>query len=943
MGITLENKLDEEELYPPLSPQQVEINQLKYGKNIVNTVKVLRWYIALWHSVLHPFNAILACLAIVAGATQDFRTMAVMLAMVVLSVLIRFVQEFKSEKKAAFLKSLVENKVTVIRKYCAPGDRDPTWEDVERMDQPEEQEISFEDVVPGDIIKLSAGTLIPGDVLILSSKDLFVSQAALTGESMPVEKFAPGEKSIEKINIDGLASQDVALFQQRRKEMKKIKRERRKRKRATTCRNFFLKLAKKKIVSIEENGSALSLSNVREVASVSSLGDLDRPDICFMGTSVVSGTATVVVLKIGPYTALGQMAIALSQSRPKTAFQKGVTDVSYMFIGIMAVMLPLVLVISGIVQKDWLQAFLFAISVAVGLTPEMLPMIVNTNLARGSMVMAKKKTIVKKIESIINFGAIDVLCTDKTGTLTQNKVVLLNYLNYDGQVAELPLEYAYLNSFFQTSLKNLLDVAVIEYYQKHGTRGRELTDNYCKVDEIPFDFVRRRMSVVLKSKWDDQHVLVSKGAVDEMLHDCSHLEVNGQRVQFEADMAVKARKMGDSLNMDGLRVIAVGYKSLNDFKMPFAVKDEEGLTFLGFIAFLDPPKESTAPAIRELMQRGVEIKVLTGDSPLVCKKVCEQVNLPIKSIVTTNDIKGLSEQKLADIAESGTIFARLTPIEKSNIVKALRTRGHTVGFLGDGINDAVALKSADVGISVDDGVDVAKESADIILLEKSLMVLVKGVIVGRITFCNTVKYIKMAISSNFGNVFSILVASAWIPFLPLLPIHIVVQNLLYDISQIAIPWDNADDDYIQLPRTWKSKDILKFMLFMGPISSIFDILTFIYMRYYFGIQTADDNTTLFQTAWFVEGLLTQTLIIHIVRTDKWPLIQSRPSWQVAMGTLLVMALGISLPFIPVVNSYLRMEPLPALYFPFLFGVLISYCLLAQSMKLVYIRIFGSWM
>lgn len=884
--------------FKPLTWDEAYDRQKQFGKNIISSQKPPRWYKILLNAIIHPFNGILAVLSIVAGATKDFHTMAVMLIMVTISVVIRFIQDMKSSVAAEALKTLVSNEVTVIRYYTPPFDRDPTFDDLALLDTVQEYDILLQDVVPGDIIKLSAGDMIPGDVLLLSSKDLFISQASFTGESIPVEKI------VDLTNMD---------------------------------------------TEIDKN-------------------DLDRKNICFMGTSVVSGKATAVVVNTGERTSLGSLSKKLSSSQPTNTFQKGIRRVSFLFVGIMAVMVPIVFVISGLVQKDWLQAFLFSISVAVGMTPEMLPMIVNANLARGAIVMAKKRTIVKRMDAIVNFGAIDILCTDKTGTLTQNKVVLLNHYNLDGDICYTPLQYAYLNSYFQTGLKNLLDAAVIEFYEEKMS-NKDIVENYSKVDEIPFDFFRRRMSVILEEKVSKNRKLVTKGAVEELLSICSsvvwkddsieHLRVRKKKrtkkkkvtdqvsmvvdkVPLDDEIFSKAVELGEKLNEEGLRVIAVAYKDIEDTDKEFDVSDEVDLTLVGFIAFLDPPKETTEQSIRELREHGIEVKILTGDSHLVCNKVCRQVGLPVLGTILASDLEGKSVEEIAEIAENTTIFAKLSPIQKADVIKALRLKGHSIGFLGDGINDAVALREADVGISVDEGTDVAKESADIILLEKSLLVLSKGVTLGRITFMNTIKYIKMAISSNFGNVISMIVASAWLPFLPMLPIHIVVQNLLYDVSQIAIPWDNVDEDFIEKPKTWNARGILKFLL-IGPVSSIFDILTFIYMYYYFGIQKKDDNTKLFQTGWFVMGLLTQTLIIHMIRTDKWPIFQSRAAWQLTFATVTIMSLGVAIIYIPTVNTYLNMVPLPGMYYPFLFGSLLGYCILSQIAKLIYIRVFNEWL
>jgi len=853
-----------------LSWEEAERLQRIHGKNVIQLQKPLSWWKILLNSFIHPFNILLLVLAAISGGTQDFRTMGIMLLMIALSVLLRFVQELKSEVAAQALKNLVRNKATVIRKYRSPDDRDPTWEDVAKIDAgaTEEFEIPMEDIVSGDLVKLAAGDMIPGDVQLLQSKDLFISQSALTGEAMPIEKRA--------------------------------------------------------------------LSETEESA-----GKLDSPDMCFMGSNVISGSAKGIVVKIGSNTLFGELAKELVKNRPVNAFQKGIKKISILFLIVMAVMVPAVFLISGLVNGVWLQSFLFAVAVAVGLTPEMLPMIVNASLARGALVMAKKKCIVKRLDSIINMGGMDVLCTDKTGTLTQDKVVLMQHVDPRGKPAILPLEMSFLNAYFQTGLKNLLDRAIIEYFEKDDP-DKNITRRYTKIDEIPFDFVRRRMSVVLECANTKEVLLISKGAVEETLAICSHIVYPEGEKEITSELLLQIQQCCEALNQEGLRVVGVAFKNLepSEQQEEFSIKHEKGLHFVGFLAFLDPPKETAGPAIKELISKGITIKVLTGDTPLVCLKVCSQLGLPVKAVITTNDLKGISDDELEEIAEQGTIFAKLTPIEKAKVVHVLK-RKHVVGFMGDGINDAAALKEADVGISVDSAVDVAKESADFILLEKSLLVLVKGVVQGRITYGNTIKYIKMAISSNFGNVFSVLVASAWLPFLPMLPIQLLIQNLLYDFSQIAIPWDHMDAHFLQQPIKWNPYDILKFMICLGPLSSIFDITTFLFMWYYYDCQTPAKQH-LFQTAWFVEGLLTQTSIIHMIRTDKIPFIQSRASLPVLIGTGMAMAAGVAIPYTPLA-PVISMVPLPSMYYAYLVGALTGYVIISQIGKLIFVKVFKKWM
>jgi Mg2+-importing ATPase len=716
--------------------------------------------------------------------------------------------------------------------------------------------------------------MVPADLRLLESRDLFVTQSALTGEAMPVEKYEPDRQPAGPPKPSDRLPVEV----------------------------------------------------------------LDSPHLLFMGSSIVSGTGKAVVLATGNRTFFGQMAEKLTGKRPETAFDRGVRQVSWLLIRFMLVMAPTVFLINGILKHDWLDAFLFGVAVAVGLTPEMLPMIVNANLARGAIAMARQKTIVKHLHAIQNFGAMNILCTDKTGTLTQDKVVLIRHVDLNGRDSRRVLEHAYLNSLFQTGLKNLLDRAVIERAESLGLRDAAKT--WWKLDEIPFDFVRRRMSVLL-SRSRREHVLFCKGAVEEMLDICRHVEDNGRIVPLSDTLREQLKELRDHLNEDGLRVIAVGYKQLPAQTTRVTAADESDLVFSGFVAFLDPPKETTAEALRLLREHGVTVKILTGDNAVVARKICRDVGLTVENIITGAEIETLDDNALAQLAEHTTIFAKLSPMQKARVIRALKSRGHIVGFMGDGINDAMALREADVGISVDSAVDVAREAADIILLEKSLLVLERGIVEGRRTFGNVIKYIKMTASSNFGNVFSVLAASAFLPFLPMLPVQLLVQNLLYDISQIAIPWDHMDEDWLKIPRPWNAGNIATFMLCIGPISSIFDILTFWVMWHVFGANSIATQS-LFQSGWFVEGLLTQTLIVHMIRTEKIPFLQSTAAPAVLATTALVMAVGVVLPFTPIASAF-RFQPLPGSYFLYLVAALLGYCVLTQLAKGLYIRRFHQWL
>jgi P-type Mg2+ transporter len=850
-----------------LTAEEVEARREQYGANEVSHERPPTWYQQLFHAFLTPFNGVLFAVSVVSLFSdvifadpddRSFRTIIVLLTMILLSTLLRFWQEFRSNKAAEELKAMVTSTAAVLRAG---------------MDRP--QELPIHDLVPGDIVYLSAGDMVPADVRLIATKDLFVSQAMLTGESIPLEKYAvpPGKQTQAE------PSQNV----------------------------------------------------------------LDRETACFMGTNIVSGTAVAVVAATGDATCFGAMAKEIIGARPLTSFDKGISKVSWMLIRFLMVMTPLVFLINGLEKGDWLQALLFAVSVAVGLTPEMLPMIVTTNLAKGAVTMARRKTIVKRLNAIQNFGAMDVLCTDKTGTLTQNKIILERHLDIHGKEDLRVLEYAWLNSNNQTGLKNLLDVAVLEFALQH-----ELVDklkHYRKIDEIPFDFMRRRMSVVVRDG-DNRNLLVCKGAIEELLplcvsaHDQS-VEADDGVVPFTPEMRKEVRRITRKLNQDGLRALAVAYKWLPPEDRTYTVQDENDLVLSGYIAFLDPPKETARQAIAALRDHGVCVKIITGDNEVVTKKICKEVGLPIEHAMLGKDLEKLSEAQLSEAVERTTIFTKMSPVQKSRVIRALQGNNHTVGYLGDGINDAAALKDADVGISVDTAVDIAKESADIILLEKSLLVLEEAVVEGRRTFANIIKYIKMTASSNFGNVFSVLIASIFLPFLPMLPIQLLVQNLLYDVSQVSIPWDDVDADYLKQPRKWDASGIARFMVFIGPISSVFDVVTFLVMWNVFHANTVAKQS-LFQSGWFVVGLLTQTLIVHMIRTQHIPFIQSRAATPVILLTVCIMALGIYLPFSPV-GEHLGMVPLPPAYFVWLALILSSYCLLTQLVKTIYIRRFGQWL
>jgi Mg2+-importing ATPase len=682
-------------------------------------------------------------------------------------------------------------------------------------------------------------------------------------------------------------------------------------------------------------GEALPVERKAAPASADVQNPLELPNICFLGSNVESGSATAVVIHTGDRTYFGSLAASIAGQRQLTSFDKGINKFTWLMIYFIAVMVPLVFLINGLSKHDWVEAFLFAMAVAVGLTPEMLPMIVTVNLSKGALAMARRKVIVKRLNAIQNFGAMDVLCTDKTGTLTQGRIVLEKHLDAHGDPSEKVLHYGYLNSYHHTGLKNLLDEAILDHEElEERLKAKE---KYRKIDEIPFDFVRRRMSVVVEDE-TGLNMLICKGAVAEVLSQCTRVEVKGEVIEVLPEHDAKRRQLADDLNGQGFRVIALAYKLMpgSSDEPVYSVKDESDLILLGFLAFLDPPKDTATEALTRLHSLSVDVKVLTGDNEIITAYICKEVGMPVEHLLLGSRIETMSDTELAEAASATSVFARLAPAHKERIIRALQSKGRVVGFLGDGINDAPALKAADVGISVDSAVDIAKESSDIILLENSLLVLEQGVLEGRRVFGNIVKYIKMAASSNFGNMFSVVGASAFLPFLPMLPIQVLINNLLYDFSQTTIPTDEVDAEWLTKPRQWTIDKILRFILFIGPISSIFDYLTFFMMLYVFN---AWHNPALFHTGWFVESIFTQTLIIHVIRTNKIPFIQSRASWPLILTSLIIVAIGAWLTVSPLADT-LGFVPLPPLYWLYLAIMLLGYAILTQLVKSWFIRRFG---
>jgi P-type Mg2+ transporter len=821
---------------------EAEVRRVRYGPNEVTFERSGGWLRRLLRAIRNPLVILLSALAAISFATGDVRAGSVMSLMVILGVSLRFAQESRADAAAARLKAMISLTATVIR---------------ERVPQ----EVPLNQLVPGDVILLSAGDMVPGDVRLVAAKDLFVSQATLTGESLPVEKHHAPETQ-------------------------------------------------------------------RPVTP------LEYTNICFLGTSIESGSARAVVVETGSRTYFGSMAGSILGPQPETSFDKGIRRFTWLMIRFMLVMVPLVFVINGVTKHNWNEAFFFALAVAVGLTPEMLPMIISVCLSKGAIAMSGKKVVVKRLDSMQNFGAMDILCTDKTGTLTLDRVILERYCDVLQAENEEVLLDAYLISHFQTGLKNVLDRAVLKYHDLHK---RFSVDKYTKTDEIPFDFTRRMMSVVVATP-DKCHRILTKGAPEAVFQRCSHFELNGELYKMESILVGDLIEQYQELSKDGFRVLAVAYKDLED-RSTYSKQDESDLILKGYVAFLDPPKETAAKAIDALEKHGVTVKVLTGDNELVTRKICHEVGIATENILLGSKVETLSDEDLAGAVDETQIFARLSPAHKQRVVRALQTKGHVVGFLGDGINDAPALRTADVGISVDTAVDIAKESASMILLEKSLMVLDDGVIEGRKVFVNILKYIRMGASSNFGNMFSVLGASAFLPYVPMAPLQVLTNNLLYDFSQVPIPTDSVGPEQTAHPRPWHLDEITRFILFIGPVSSIFDYTTYFVMLYFFDCWNPS-RASLFQTGWFVESLMTQTLIIHVIRTDKLPFIQSRASWPLTVTTVLIMAVGAWLPVSPLA-PVLGFTSLPQLYWPFLIATLGCYVVLTQLVKMLLIGRFAT--
>jgi Mg2+-importing ATPase len=816
-----------------LSSEEVERRLEIFGYNELVIKKKRAAVIDFLSHFLSPLIIILLIAGVISGLFGEASNALIILSIVTLSVFLDFYQESKAERAAELLKQRVATIATVLRDGI-------------------KREVRLAEIVPGDIIYLSAGDMVPADARVLSVKDLFVNQSALTGESFPVEKMAAPLKLYEST--------------------------------ITEWSNYL-----------------------------------------FMGTSIVSGTATAVVVKTGNLTEYGKIANRLVAREPETEFQRGIRSFGYMMMQITFLLVIFVFFINALYMRNVLDSLLFAVALAVGLTPELLPMIISVNLSKGAVSMAKKGVIVKRLAAIQNFGSIDVLCTDKTGTLTENRIKLVLHVDLKGDESNKVLLYSYINSYYQTGLKSPLDEAILRFRDVN-------VEDYRKVDEVPFDFVRKRLSIVVEQQ--NQRFIITKGAPEEVAKICSFYEVGEVMAEITDEAHRNIEQKYVELSAEGYRVLAVAYKRLREDKPIYTAGDEKEMVFLGFIAFLDPPKETAREALQLLKNASMELNILTGDNELVTRKVCEHLGFDIKGVVTGSEIAQMHDDALARVVEEANVFCRVTPAQKDRIINALKNNGHVVGFLGDGINDAPSLKTADVGISVDNAVDVAKESADIILLQNDLRVLHDGVLEGRKTFGNTMKYIMMSVSSNFGNMFSVSGASLFLPFLPMIPIQILLNNLLYDFSQSTIPTDEVDQEYVEKPKRWDIRFIRRFMIFLGPVSSIFDFLTFFVMLFIFNA-----TEPLFQTAWFIESLTSQTLVIFAIRTNKSPFWKSKPSKLLLLSSIAIITFALVLPYTPLGEIFRFVKP-PATFYIALVAILGVYVALAEIVKSWFYKRYG---
>ena len=836
-----------------LDPVQASDRLDEYGKNIIDFGKEKTLFSRIKDAIINPFNIVLLAVAAITFVTDvvlsdepSVVTFLMLVAVIIISAVISFVQGEKSNNAAKKLQSMITNKITVIRNEV-------------------EMDVEIEEVVPGDLVKLASGDMIPGDVRFIETKDLFIDQSQLTGESNPVEKFTTSET----------------------------------------------------------NAGVTDLSNIG-----------------FMGSNIVSGSAKALILTTGGNTYFGSMAKSLNSYEEKSAFEKNLDSVSKLLIRFMLVTVPVIFVANFITKGSWLQSLMFGITIAVGIMPEMLPVIMNSSLARGAINMSKKKTIVKRLGAIQTFGEMDIFCTDKTGTLTQDEIILEKYMDVLGREDKRVLRHAFLNSYFQTGLKNLMDVAIINRAENEDLSY--LKETYVREDEIPFDFSRRRMSVVLKDR-NGKRQLITKGAVEEILSICSFIEIDGEVKDITDDLKANAKKIAEENNLEGIRVIAVAQKNNVHGVDVFGVQDESDMVLIGFVGFLDPPKESAGTAIAALKQNGVRTVVLTGDSEGVAINICGRLGISTEMTLTGAKVEAMTDEELSEACKKCDIFSKLSPYQKQRVVKMFQSNGHVVGYMGDGINDSLPLKQADIGISVDNAVDIAKEVADIILLEKDLMVLDEGVIEGRSTFANMSKYLKMSVSGNFGNMFSVLIASIFLPFLPMLPIHILVQNLLNDFAQLGMPFDHVERKYIEKPKKWNLNGIKSFMVIFGLLSTVLDVLCFLVLWFVFGFNNTNPEAAgYFQCGWFMFGVISQTMVIHTIRTPKFPFVNDRASVQLTISTVAVIAVTLLIGFTGI-STLFSLPTMPISYMLWLAILMVVYMIFAQILKTVYIKKNKDWL
>ena len=835
-----------------LDPVQASDRLEEYGKNIIDFGKEKSLAVRIKDAIINPFNVVLLVVAMITFATDvvfaeepSFATFIMLVAVIIISATISFVQEEKSNNAAKKLQGMITTKLDVIRNGV-------------------EIEVDIEELVPGDIVKLASGDMIPGDVRFIETKDLFIDQSQLTGESNPVEKFTTSETNV---------------------------------------------------------------------------GVTDLANIGFMGSNIVSGSAKAIILTTGGDTYFGSMAKSLNSYEEKSAFEKNLDSVSKLLIRFMLITVPVIFIANFITKGKggWLESLMFGITIAVGIMPEMLPVIMNSSLARGAINMSRKKTIVKRLGAIQTFGEMDVFCTDKTGTLTQDEIILEKYMDVLGREDKRILRHAFLNSYFQTGLKNLMDVAIINRADKEDLGY--LKEAYVREDEIPFDFSRRRMSVVLKDK-NGKRQLITKGAVEEILSICSYIEIDGEVKEISDDLIANAKKIAEENNLEGIRVIAVAQKNNVHGVDVFGVQDESDMVLIGFVGFLDPPKESAGTAIAALKTNGVRTVVLTGDSEGVAINICGRLGISTEMTLTGAKVEAMTDEELSEACKKCDIFSKLSPYQKQRVVKMFQANGHTVGYMGDGINDSLPLKQADIGISVDNAVDIAKEVADIILLEKDLMVLDEGVVEGRSTFANMSKYLKMSVSGNFGNMFSVLIASIFLPFLPMLPVHILVQNLLNDFAQLGMPFDHVESKYIEKPKKWDLGGIKGFMVSFGLLSTVLDVLCFLVLWFVFGYNNPE-MAGYFQCGWFMFGVISQTMVIHTIRTPKLPFVSDRASIQLTLSTLAVIAVTLIIGFTGV-SALFDLPTMPISYMLWLAILMVVYMIFAQIMKVIYIKRHKDW-